>query len=45
MNNRDQQSEVDEAGKEAGLEQAPPVVVPGMGMPLQASGVRSGWFR
>ena len=31
MNNRDQQSEVDEAGKEAGLEQAPPVVVPGDG--------------
>ena len=28
MNNKDQQSEVDEAGKEAGLEQAPPVVVP-----------------
>ncbi len=31
MNNKDQQSEVDEAGKEAGLEQAPPVVVPGDG--------------
>ena len=28
MSNKDQQSEVDEAGKEAGLEQAPPVVVP-----------------
>ena len=31
MSNKDQQSEVDEAGKEAGLEQAPPVVVPGDG--------------
>ena len=31
MSNKDQQSEVDEAGEEAGLEQAPPVVVPGDG--------------
>ena len=31
MSNKDQQSEVDETGEEAGLEQAPPVVVPGDG--------------
>ena len=31
MSNKDQQSEVDEAGEEAGFEQAPPVVVPGDG--------------
>ena len=31
MSNKDQQSEVEEAGEEAGLEQAPPVVVPGDG--------------
>ena len=31
MYNKDQQSEVDEAGEEAGFEQAPPVVVPGDG--------------
>ena len=31
MSNKDQHSEVEEAGEEAGLEQAPPVVVPGDG--------------
>ena len=31
MSNKDQQSEIEEAGEEAGLEQAPPVVVPGDG--------------
>ena len=31
MSNKDQQSEIEEAGEEAGFEQAPPVVVPGDG--------------
>ena len=31
LSNKDQQSEVEEAGEGAGLEQAPPMVVPGDG--------------